>query len=112
MKMWHKDYNEDVEVYDFDMEHGNALCYVPTLAGNQNGNGWITCKLKRLVPYPHAEAYKSGMSKTERNKIKSMLTLTYAEWTCTDGAIYTHAHLEDAIQHQAHLLEEGGPVES
>lgn len=102
MKMWHRDYKEDVEVYDFDMEHGNALCYVPTLAGNQNGNGWITCKVKRLIPYPHAEAYKGGMSKTERNKIKSMLTLTYAEWTCTDGRTFTE--LEEAIACQAQLM--------
>lgn len=105
--MWHKGYQQDVEVYSFDMANGNktALCYVPTLAGQQSGNGWITCKVTYLIPYPHAESYKNGQSKTERNKIKSMLTLSYAEWTCTDGTVYDHDHLDDAIAHQKILIE-------
>lgn len=110
-KMWYRDKAQDVEVYHIDPEKKVALCFSAFVCQQQNGNGWFTVKLGKLVPYPYAENYKTGMSKTERNKIKSMLTLTYAEWTCTDGAVYDHVHIEDAIQHQAHLLEEGRPVE-
>lgn len=105
--MWNKDYQEDVEVYAITTQGDRfiALCYIPTLAGKQNGNGWVRVKMSRLVPYPYAEAYKTGMSKTERNKIKSMLKLSYAEWTCTDGSIFSHDKLEDAIAHQATLIK-------
>ena len=103
-KMWYRDKAQDVEVYHIDPEKKVALCFSASICQQQNGNGWFTVKLGKLVPYPYAEDYKTGMSKTQRNKIKSMLTLTYAEWTCTDGAIYDHAHIEDAIQHQAQLM--------
>ena len=105
-KMWYKDKAQDVNVYHIDYEKKIATCFSAATCQQQNGNGWFTVKLGKLVPYPYAEDYKTGMSKTERNKIKSMLTLTYAEWTCTDGSVYDHAHLEDAIQHQAQLIEE------
>ena len=103
--MWHKEYG-DVEVYDIKHIDGKdfAFCFVPTLAGQQNGQGWLKVKLSKLIPYPHAYVYKTGMSKTEKNKIKSMLTIQYAEWVCTDGTVYTHDKLEDAIQHQKELV--------
>lgn len=103
-KMWYKDRAHDVDVYHIDYEKKTATCFSSFVCQQQNGNGWFTVKLGKLVPYPYAEDYKTDMSKTERNKIKSMLTLTYAEWTCTDGAVYDHGHIEDAIQHQAQLM--------
>lgn len=105
--MWHKDYG-DVEVFDIKSE-GNklmAICYIPTFGGHKNSQGWTKIKVSKLIPYPHAEIYKTGRSKTEYNKIKSMLKLTYAEWTCTDGSVYDHRDLKKAIQHQAQLIEE------
>lgn len=105
--MWHKGYKCDVDVFKIYTEGSSvfAVCFIPVLAGQQNGQGWMRVKMSNLIPYPHAEIYKTGMSKTEKNKIKSMLTLSYAEWTCTDGKVYDHQHLEDAIQHQKELVE-------
>lgn len=111
-KMWYKDKSIDVDVYYIDYEKKIATCFSPLIYQQQNGNGWFTTKLSKLIPYPYAETYKTGMSKTEHNKIKSMLTLTWAEWTCTDGSVYDHAHLEDAIQHQAKLIKEKDMVEA
>lgn len=103
--MWHKDYRCDVDVFKIYTEGSSifAVCFVPVLAGQQNGQGWLRVKMSKLIPYPHAETYKTGMSKTEKNKIKSMLTLSYAVWTCTDGRSYTT--VEEAIQHQRELVE-------
>jgi hypothetical protein len=106
--MWHKDYKCDVEVYDIitnDNKSIYAICFIPVLAGQQNGQGWLTVKMNKLIPYPHAETYKTGMSKTEKNKIKSMLKLTYSEWTCTDGNVFND--VEEAICHQRKLIENG-----
>ena len=104
-KMWYRDKGQDVDVYNIDYANKTATCFSALMCQQQNGNGWFTVRLGKLVPYPYAENYKTSMSKTQRNKIKSMLTLTYAEWTCTDGAVFTHAQIEDAIQHQAQLME-------
>lgn len=107
MKMWNRDSGRNVDVYSIDYEKKIAYCFDPYLCQQQNGNGWQSIKLGKLVPYPYAEDYKTGMSKTTRNKIKSFLTLTNAIWTCTDGMDFDHAHIEDAIQHQAELLKKG-----
>lgn len=108
MKMYYRDANVDVEVYQFDMLNSKALIYNPQLAGAHQGNGWVQVKFSRLIPYPEAEIYKiEGMSKTKRNKAKSRLTLAYAEWVSSDGSIYDHNHLEDAIKHELELMEKG-----
>lgn len=104
--MWHKDYKCDVEVYEFHTEvNGSftAFCYIPVLGGQQDGQGWQKVKMSKLIPYPYAETYKTGMSITEKNKIKRMLKLTYAEWTCTDGNVFNN--VEEAIDYQRKLIE-------
>ena len=106
--MWHKDYKCDVVIYEFNTEANGsftALCYIPTLGGQQNGQGWQKVKMSKLIPYPYAETYKTGMSKTEKNKIKDMLKLTYSEWTCTDGNVFNN--VEEAINYQRKLIENG-----
>lgn len=109
--MWHKKKNEDVKVVAIEKRNNKnyALVYITSIATNQNGNGWFWVCMKDLIPYPQAEAYKpGGMSKTYKNKIKSHLNLSYAEWTCTDGSTYTD--IEEAIQHQEKLLKEKGDI--
>ena len=103
-KMWHKDKQQDVDVYDIDYKEKTATCFCAALCQQQSGNGWFTTKLGKLIPYPYAENYKTGMSKTQRNKIKSMLTLVEAVWMTTDGMKFSHADLESAIRHQTLLM--------
>ena len=37
---------------------------------------------------------------------RSRLKLITAEWQCTDGTVFTHEHLEDAIAYEANLMGE------
>ena len=96
---------ETVRVYNFSTDGTVALATIfsPSLARKQNGNGWSTVKVGALVP---SEFWidNSFCSKTKKNKIKSRLKLISAEWQCTDGTIYVHEHLEDAIAHEAELM--------
>lgn len=96
---------ETVRVYNFSTDGTSSLAtiYVPSLAGKQQGNGWQTVKVSALVPLDFwvDDAF---CSKTKKNKIKSRLKLISAEWQCTDGAVYEHSDLEEAIKHEAMLM--------
>ena len=98
---------ETVRVYNFSTDGTSSLAtiYVPSLAGKQQGNGWQTVKVSALIPLDFW-IDNSFCSKTKKNKIKSRLKLISAEWQCTDGTIYDHEHIEDAIQHEAELMGE------
>ena len=96
---------ERVEVYGFDVDHMNALCYNTNIASNSNGNGWQVMPTKKLIPEAYVnKADGTYMSKTERNDVKSHLKLVDAVWQCTDGLCFTHKNIEGAINHQRELL--------
>ena len=98
---------ETVRVYSIFVNNGCtcATIFSPRLAGMQNGNGWQTVKMSTLIPldYWSDDGY---CSKTKKNKIKSRLKLISAEWQCTDGTVFTHEYIEDAIKHEAKLMGE------
>jgi hypothetical protein len=99
---------ETVRVYGISTENGKTLAtiYRPSVAGlGHPANGWQTVKITALVP-PDFWMNDSYCTKTKKNKIKSRLKLITAEWQCTDGTVFTHEHLEDAIQHEATLMGE------
>lgn len=102
MKMYDKKSTNVVEAVDFYSD-GTVLVYDPNLGARQNGNGWITINRKRLIPADYAEMFISGMSKTEKNKIKDRLTLYYAEWMTSDGEVYKDIDL--ALNHEKQLME-------
>lgn len=82
-----------------------ATIFNSGLASKQSGNGWQTVKMSALIPLDFwvGDAF---CSKTKKNKIKSRLKLISAEWQCTDGTVFTHEYLEDAIKHEAKLMDE------
>ena len=102
MKMYDKKSTNVVEAVDFYSD-GTVLVYDPNLSARQNGNGWITIKRNRLIPADYAEMFISGMSKTEKNKIKDRLKLYYAEWMTSDGEVYKDIDL--ALNHEKQLME-------
>lgn len=102
MKMYDKKSTNVVEAVDFYSD-GTVLIYDPNLGSRQNGNGWITVKRNRLIPADYAEMFISGMSKTEKNKIKDRLKLYYAEWMTSDGEVYKDIDL--ALNHEKQLME-------
>jgi hypothetical protein len=98
---------ETVRVYNLSIDgtSSQATIFSPNLAGKQQGNGWQTVKISALVPIDFW-VDDGFCSKTKKNKIKSRLKLISAEWQCTDGTVYTHEYLEDAIVHEAELMGE------
>lgn len=104
MQMYCKKYGCSVKVYRF-FENRTALIFNPSLAGKQNGNGWDMIPLKTLIPLEYYNEHKDScfMSKTERNKIKARLTLTKAEWACTDGLFFNDCN--EAIAHEYELVK-------
>ena len=102
MKMYDKKSTNVVEAVDFYSD-GTVLVYDPNLGARQNGNGWITVKRNRLIPADYAEMFISGMSKTEKNKIKDRLRLYYTEWMTSDGEVYKDIDL--ALNHEKQLME-------
>ena len=100
MKMYDKKSTNIVEAVDFYSD-GTVLIYDPNLGAKQNGNGWITVKRNRLIPADYAEMFISGMSKTEKNKIKERIKLYYAEWQTTDGEIFHD--IDKAIEYESNL---------
>ena len=104
--MWYKSANVDVDVYETSINDKNCLVYNPQLAGHQGGNGWITVPRKNLIPYPYAEIYKiPSMSKTKYNKAKSHLHLKEAIWEATDGKLFDHSIIDEAVNYQMKLDE-------
>lgn len=101
MKMYDKKSTNIVEAVDFYSD-GTVLIYDPNLGARQNGNGWITVKRNRLIPADYAEMFVSGMSKTEKNKIKERLTLVEATWATSDGNLYNN--IDIAIEHEKELM--------
>ena len=109
--MWYKGEKCDVEFYSWSPDFKTALIYNPQLAGKQNGVGWMSVARNKLIPYPHAEVYKNeGTTKTVYNKAKSHLKLTYAEWECTDGSVWKHEYINDAVLHQMELDKMEGDI--
>lgn len=103
MKMYYRKDDAIVEVYKF-FENKTALIFSPSIAGNQNGNGWQQVKISQLIPVEYFDENKKGFtSNTERNKIKKRLTLTEAKWTCTDGVVFNDC--DKAIAHERELIE-------
>ena len=103
MKLYYKKDNCMVEVYQFF--ENSALIFSPSLAGRCNGQGWARVKMSSLLPEEYADIYKKGFtSTTEKNKIKKRLTLSYAEWTCSDGKIFNSC--DDAIEHEREIMIE------
>ena len=99
---------EVVRVYGVSVESNIsfATIYRPSIAGlGQPTNGWQTVKMTALIP-PDFWMDDDFCSKTKKNKIKSRLKLISAEWQCTDGTVFTHEHIEDAIKHEAKLMGE------
>lgn len=103
MRMFYRKDNAIVEVYKF-FENKTALIFSPSIAGNQNGNGWQQVKVSQLIPIEYYDENKNGfMSNTERTKIKKRLTLTEAKWACTDGVIFNDC--DKAIAHERELID-------
>lgn len=107
--MRNKKTGSQVRVYEFFSLEGNpqALVFDESLY-KTSGYGWTRIKLSNLLPLDMPLDNNSLVSKTEKNKIKKRLKLIYAEWETTDGKVFDHEHLEDAIKYEKELMEKEG----
>lgn len=92
-----------VEIYNF-FDNKTVLIFSPQAANQQHGNGWIYTSIKNLIPIEYYNEHKDIflMSKSERKKIKERLTLTKAEWTCSDGLSFNFC--DSAIKHEMEIF--------
>jgi len=104
MQMFYKNDKCIVEVYHF-FENKTALIFSPHMASKLNGFGWVYTPMKNLIPLEYYNEHKDNcfMSKSEKNKIKERLTLTKAEWTCTDGLSFNSC--DEAIKHEMEVIK-------
>ena len=94
------------EVYGYDPCTKQAICYDPSQASTNGGNGWTRVPMKTLIPEAYVDKTNFVFrSKTERNEIKSKLKLVSAIWETEDGQQFAHENIEEAIAHQKELMD-------
>ena len=95
------------EVFHIDLIQRVALCFDANVAKKNNGVGWVSIKLKDLIPEKYFNPSKGCfMSISERNRAKKHLTLLDATWQSEDGRKFPHSMIEEAIAHQLDLLKD------
>ena len=105
--MFHRKNGKRYEVYDYITEANriHVICYDTDQAG-QCGQGWCRMRLKDLIPEAHANKFTGKFeSNTARSAIKKKLQLVSATWKCTDGRLFDHSMIDEAIEHQRRLME-------
>ncbi len=101
--MYHRKNGKRYEVYDYITDkHTIAICYDTAQAG-QCGQGWCRIPLKELVPECHANKTTGQFeSNTTKNAIKR--NLQPVAWRCSDGTIFDHSKIDEAIEYQRTLM--------
>lgn len=93
---------EIVKVYD--ITDGQATIWSDSQFHNCNG-GWMKVKVNRLVPQGYPLNSQDHTSKTQKNKAKSRMHLEDAVWKTSDGELWKHENIDDAIAHELELME-------
>ena len=91
---------EIVRIYNIGISAEGQKSFATIWRPSQNT--FETVQMKNLVPLDCSFEDGSVASKSEKNKIKEKLTLSHAEWTCTDGTVFNNCN--DAIEYQRKLL--------
>ena len=102
-EMWHRKRSIPVRVYCVKSD-GTAMIWSDGVARKQNGSGWETVLLKHLVPLDKKDLL-GVPSKSLRNRAKERLKIVSATWRGSDGTLYDHSELNEAIEHEIILLE-------
>lgn len=113
VEMLNKNTMEVVKVFDICATNNKmiAVIFSPNMAAKNNGYGWCRVKIGSLMPLDCVDSNGKFVSKTQKNKIKSMLKLNKAEWVCTDGTAFEsssedgHTGLDKAIEHQSNIID-------
>lgn len=103
VEMQLRPHGEIVKVYD--ITDGQATIWSDAQF-HQCNNGWMKIKVSRLVPNEYPLNSKHHTSKTQKNKAKSRMHLEDATWKTSDGQLWKHENIDDAIAHELELMNE------
>lgn len=112
VEMFSKKENEVVRVYDISPSRINesysvATIFIPSKLTVNYDVCWKTVKMTTLIPIEFKDAYLQQLptSKTQKNKAKQRMQLVDATWKTSDGIMWEHKNIEDAIVHELELME-------
>lgn len=95
-----------VDVYSIKHKDGKMIAIVFDLIKYRDtNNGWDKIPLKKLVPMD-TPSRNEIPSKNRINKIKRRLKIESAIWKTSDGQLFTHDHIDDAIKHEEMIMEQ------
>lgn len=121
IEMRKKKTGEDIQVFGFVVDGGStkAICWDPSLAGRQNGSGFIMMKLNQIIPKNYCNQQGKFISPSsierERKKIGNQeVKLVRAAFQTADGKIFSNFDscetVSDiklrALQHAEELIQE------
>ncbi len=74
--------------------------------------GWMKVKVSRLVPEGYELHNNNFVSKTQEAKAKKRMHLEDATWRTSDGVLWRHADIKEAIQYELRLMQESNYSEN
>ena len=72
----------------------------------KSDQGWVKVKVNKLVPMEFELHNSTTTSQTTKNKAKKRMHLEDATWKTSDGKLWSHDIIEDAIAHEIELMNE------
>lgn len=93
-----------VRVYAIDANTGNARIW-SAAQFIKSDQGWQTVKSSKLVPMDYDLHNSDTISKTQEAKAKKRMHLEDATWKTSDGMLWSHAVVKEAIKHEIELMQ-------
>jgi len=94
---------EIVRVYSITGDLATIWCESLFVRANQ---GWKQVKVTKLVPKEYDLHNTDFISKTQEAKAKKRMRLEDATWKTSDGLLWRHVDIKEAIQHELKLMNE------
>ena len=70
----------------------------------RDNQGWTKAKVCKLVPMEFPLYNQDVISQSIKNKAKKRMHLEEATWKTSDGKLWEHKDIEDAITHEIELM--------
>lgn len=91
-----------VQVYDITDGMATIFNKAQFMTSDQ---GWQKIKVSKLVPMEFELHNTDTVSQTTKNKAKKRMHLEDATWKTSDGELWRHENIDDAIAHELELME-------
>ena len=91
-----------VQVYDITDGIATIFNKAQFMTSDQ---GWQKIKVSKLVPMEFELHNTNVISQTTKNKAKKRMHLEDAVWKTSDGELWKHENIDDAIAHELELMD-------